>query len=123
MGINSIAQIPQKIAKFLHLQNPQQYTGHCFRRSASTFLANQGISLLNLKRFKRWRSDSVAQRYEDKSEKNKREIATMVSNSVFNIQANVPTNSETANSNRTPSCQTTNQPYATICFNLNSSVD
>jgi hypothetical protein len=53
MGINSIAQIPQKIAKFLNLQNPQQYTGHCFRRSASTFLANQGISLLNLKRFER----------------------------------------------------------------------
>jgi integrase len=69
--INSISQIGQKVAYFLGLNNPEAYTSHSFRRTGSTLLANEGISLFNLKRFGRWKSDSVAQRYVETSERSK----------------------------------------------------
>ena len=42
MGRNTIAGIPKFMANFLDLETPEQYTGHCFRRSAATALADSG---------------------------------------------------------------------------------
>jgi hypothetical protein len=67
MGKNSIGSLPSKIASILQLPNPSSFTGHCFRRSAATFLADNGSSLLDLKRFGHWKSDKVAQSYVDNS--------------------------------------------------------
>jgi hypothetical protein len=58
---NQIAAVPSKIAAYLQLPNASQFTGHSLRRTSSTILANAGISLVNLKKFGRWKSDSVAQ--------------------------------------------------------------
>jgi hypothetical protein len=63
VGINNIGSIPSKIATFLNLPNPSQYTGHCFRRSSATLLANRGGDLLTLKRHGRWKSGTVAESY------------------------------------------------------------
>lgn len=47
--------------------DPNKYTGHSFRRSATTAAADSGISLINLKRIRGWKSDSVASSYLDDS--------------------------------------------------------
>lgn len=41
MGKTAIAKIPSKIAKFLNLDNPDEYTAHCFRRSSTPSLLVQ----------------------------------------------------------------------------------
>jgi integrase len=65
-GKNHVGQVAKKIARFLKLA-PESYTGHSFRRSAATAAADAGISLINLKRFGGWKSDSVASSYVDDS--------------------------------------------------------
>lgn len=47
--VNTFTKIPYEIAKFLHLENPELYTGHCFRRSSATLLADTGADILELK--------------------------------------------------------------------------
>ncbi|KAK4885396.1 hypothetical protein RN001_001667 [Aquatica leii] len=48
-GHNTIAQFPKKIATFLGLNNADSFTGHCFRRTSATLLANRGGDVLQLK--------------------------------------------------------------------------
>lgn len=64
----------KEIAKFLSLENPESYTGHCFRRSSATILVNSGTDLLALKRHGGWRSSAVAEGYVDDSIKNKMDV-------------------------------------------------
>jgi integrase len=42
VGVHKIGEIPSLIAKYLGLPNSKDYTGHCFRRSSATLLANSG---------------------------------------------------------------------------------
>lgn len=67
IGINTIGEVPKKIAFFLNLPNPKQYTGHCFRRSSASHIANQGGDLLAIKKHGEWKSSSVAEGYVDES--------------------------------------------------------
>lgn len=76
MGINSIAAIPKFIASYLHLENPEKYTGHCFRRSSAIALADSGDSRLTLKRQFRWKSDTVAEGYLAGSKTLKSDVAS-----------------------------------------------
>ncbi|KAK5650166.1 hypothetical protein RI129_001195 [Pyrocoelia pectoralis] len=50
VGLNTIGKIPSEIAKYLNLPNPHEFTGHCFRRSSATLLANKGADFLAVKR-------------------------------------------------------------------------
>lgn len=50
IGRHKMLSLPRQIATFLNLENPELYTGHCFRRTSATFLADSGASLLVLKR-------------------------------------------------------------------------
>ena len=50
MGRNTIRGTPKFIANFLVLADPERYTGHCFRCSSVTVLADSGASLTTLKR-------------------------------------------------------------------------
>lgn len=54
VGINTIGSIPSKIAKFLNLENYKEYTGHCYRQTA-TLLANQSNNLLTSKKQAGWK--------------------------------------------------------------------
>lgn len=65
----------RRIADFLQLTNPETFTAHCLRRSAATLMANAGVSQINLKKFGRWKSDSVAMGYIDESATSKRKLA------------------------------------------------
>jgi len=63
MGHNTLAETATRIAIALKLPEPKRYTGHCFRRTSATALANAGVTLMELKRAGGWNSDTVCQRY------------------------------------------------------------
>lgn len=75
VGINTFGKMPCNIAGYLGLKNPELYTGHCFRRSSATLLANSGCNITNIKRHGGWKSTSVAESYVEESIENKRKIA------------------------------------------------
>jgi hypothetical protein len=78
VGINTIGGAPKQIATFLGLKNPEEYTGHAFRRSSATLLAESGADTSILKRLGGWKSTNVAEGYVDESIQNKKKIAQMI---------------------------------------------
>lgn len=78
VGINTIGSVPTKIAQFLNLQNPASYTGHCFRRTSATLLADAGGDIVSLKRHGGWKSTSVAEGYLEDSIQNKLQVASKI---------------------------------------------
>ncbi|KAI4467936.1 hypothetical protein MML48_2g00007961 [Holotrichia oblita] len=79
IGVHSIGKIPCLIANYLGLPNSEQYTGHCFRRSSATLLANSGATISVLKRHGGWKSATVAESYVEDSIENKNKIANSIS--------------------------------------------
>jgi hypothetical protein len=71
IGINIIGQIPSKIAQFLGKNDPKRYTGHSFRRTSATLLADSGGNITCIKRHGGWKSTSVAEGYIEDSLTNK----------------------------------------------------
>lgn len=82
IGINKIGAMPKEIASFLNLSNPEKYTGHCFRRSSATLLANSGADLIELKRHGGWRSSTVAESYIEDSIENKSKRCSRIVESI-----------------------------------------
>lgn len=79
MGKNSITKIPKDVARFLDLPEPSSYTGHSYRRTATTLAANAGFSITELKRFGGWKSDRVCEGYIQNSLSYKRHVAKRMS--------------------------------------------
>lgn len=78
VGINTIGKFPRIIAEFLKLNNPQEYTGHCFRRSSASLLADSGADITNIKRHGGWKSTTVAEGYIESSIENKRKVGNQI---------------------------------------------
>lgn len=78
VGIHKIGGVPAAVAKFLELPNHTSYTGHCFRRTSATLLANSGATIDGIKRHGGWRSSTVAEGYVDESEKMKINTASKI---------------------------------------------
>lgn len=78
VGIHTIGGAPRKIAEYLNLSNPERYTGHCFRRTSATLLANAGADVNVLKRHGGWKSTSVAEKYVEESLETKTKVARMI---------------------------------------------
>ncbi|EEZ99031.1 hypothetical protein TcasGA2_TC004905 [Tribolium castaneum] len=94
-GINIISKFPEKIARFLCLPNSEEYTGHSFRRSSATLLADSGADLAVVKRHGGWRSNSVVEGYIEDFLNNKIEILRKIINhSLTIIQKESTSNSE-----------------------------
>ena len=74
IGINKIRNTPKEIATYLKLPEAERYTGHCFRRSSATLLANSGADFVTLKRHGGWRSSTVAEGYIAESIERKIEV-------------------------------------------------
>ncbi|KAJ8912735.1 hypothetical protein NQ315_016690 [Exocentrus adspersus] len=55
VGKNRFSAISTKIAQFLNLPYAEGYTGHSFRKTSATLLANTGATVLALKRFGGWK--------------------------------------------------------------------
>lgn len=110
VGINTIYKIPQKIAEFLKLPNPEMYTGHCFRRSAATMVADSGADLVTVKRLGGWQSSSVAETYIEESVTNKIAVSKCILNNVEHqtVDANVANTSALKQNSSLPVCITGN---------------
>lgn len=93
VGVNMFAKIPYEIAKFLHLENPELYTGHCFRRSSATLLADTGADILELKRHGGWKSSTVAEGYVKESLANKLNVVKQIFQPEKNDNVPIPSTS------------------------------
>ena len=60
VGRNTLSKFPLKIATFLGLADPERFSSHSFRRTAATLLADNGCTLLDLKRAGIPRVESIA---------------------------------------------------------------
>lgn len=67
IGKETAAKYGKRIAHLLHLSEPNTYTGHTWRRTSITFMANSGLSLAQIKSVSGHKSDTVVQGYIDKS--------------------------------------------------------
>ena len=74
--------MPQKVAKFLKLADPKTYTGHSFRRTSTTLLADSGADLLTIKRDGGWKSSAVAEGYIENSMGNKKRIGQRIASTI-----------------------------------------
>jgi integrase len=78
LGVNSLAKIPGQIAEYLKLPEKESFTGHSFRRTSVTLLADSGNGILTLKRHGPWESNSAAESYFSPSKAIKIEIAEKI---------------------------------------------
>lgn len=78
IGKNTFGKLPQQIAEFLNLPDSSLYTGHCFRRTSASLLADSGANVDILKRHGGWRSATVAEGYVENSVNNKKIIANQI---------------------------------------------
>lgn len=74
-----LAAFTKKCAEFLGKPDVDAFTGHAYRRTSATIVADSGVSMLALKRHGRWKSDSVAQGYVADSKTAKLEVANIIS--------------------------------------------
>lgn len=113
-----MSEVPKSIATFLDLPDPTNYTGHCFRRTSATLLANAGANLTTLKQHGRWRSSSVAEGYIENLLHTKKKIYDKIVNSenLPPVNKNPSTDRSTTNlhrQNSTPSTsKVTHEPPA-----------
>jgi cyclophilin family peptidyl-prolyl cis-trans isomerase len=82
IGINSFGSMPKTVALFLKLKDPESYTGHTFRRTSATLLADSGADLLTLKRHGGWKSNTVAEGYVEDSVCQKKRIGQQIANAI-----------------------------------------
>lgn len=78
VGVNTFGKMPSNIASYLNLPNPELYTGHSFRRSSATILANSGEDITNIKRLGGWKSTSVAEGYLEDSTTHKKNMSNKI---------------------------------------------
>jgi len=78
IGKNKVAEFPASIATFLQLEHPKEYTGHAFRRTGATLLADSGGSVIDLQRAGGWSSAAVASGYVDESKVQSEAIAARI---------------------------------------------
>lgn len=88
IGKNTISSYPKLIASKLNLEEPNSFTGHCFRRSGATIMADLGASKILLKRAGRWKSDSVCDGYIEESKSSKLQISNLVGQNTSNQKMN-----------------------------------
>lgn len=89
VGINTFGKMPKIIAEYLQLPNPEGYTGHSFRRTSTTLLADAGADLLEIKRHGAWKSNTTAEGYIDASKNNKIQTANKIASN-FTMKPSVP---------------------------------
>ena len=82
IGVNKFGNMPKEIAKYLGLPEADLYTGHSFRRTSATMLADSGADILTLKRHGGWRSDAVAESYIENSIHHKAKISDKITQAI-----------------------------------------
>lgn len=102
MAIHTIGKVPREVAFYLKLDNPQEYTGHCLRRTSATLLVDSEADVTSLKWHGGWKSSSVAKGYIEESLNNKRDIVMKILQpSMSKPATSVSNEKEIENSNMT----------------------
>ncbi|XP_065222618.1 uncharacterized protein LOC135847118 [Planococcus citri] len=83
IGINKLRGIPKLIAKYLSLPDAGKYTGHSFRRTSTSILANAGANAQTIKLHGGWKSDSTPNRYVNESIQHKAKTANIIASAVL----------------------------------------
>ncbi|CAD6212390.1 GSCOCG00011016001-RA-CDS, partial [Cotesia congregata] len=112
IGKNKISKVPIKVAEYLELEHPEAYTGHCFRRTVATLLANSGANLTAVKQLGGWRSSTTAEGYIEHSLANRRQIYQQIISSHQEISPRSTSNCQVPSAtitNKAPSTSTANQ--------------
>ena len=91
IGKNKLRAMPRKIAEFLKLPEPELFTGHSFRRTSASILANAGADFAMLEDHGGWKSSAIAKQYVQRSLNYKTKAGNLISSAV-----NLPV-SESAN--------------------------
>lgn len=116
VGKNTFGLFPRKIAAFLNLPEAVSYTGHCFRRTSASLLADSGANIDQLKRHGGWKSATVAEGYVEQSIENKKNVADKIFSQ--NLRTDVKSHKSQGQSRTVTVC---NFPEPTI--NEDSSTD
>jgi hypothetical protein len=67
IGKNMLSRVGIEFATELGLQNPEFYTGHCWRRSCGTSASDAGVNVTTLMSLMGWASPKTAMEYVSKS--------------------------------------------------------
>lgn len=122
VGINKIGATPSLIAKFLGLSKSELYTGHCFRRTSATLLANTGADITMLKRHGGWKSTMVAEGYVEDSVQNKMDIAKRISSCTTNAKdSNQNNNNNDSDDLTLPNAESLIVPSTTVSSEISAS--
>jgi len=78
MGIHVLSKIPMEIAKFLGLSNKESYTGHAFRRSTASAMAESGATTSLMRTHFNWKSEATAMKYIESSDTQKLKVADFI---------------------------------------------
>lgn len=89
IGRNKFLSTPKLIADFLGLPDPEKYTGHSFRRTSATLLANSGADIITLKQHGGWRSTNVVEGYVENSISRKRKIGSLITNQLTSSSSTI----------------------------------
>ena len=102
VGSHSISGVPKKVALYLKLDHPENYTGHSIRRTSASMLVEGGADLLTLKRHGGWKSSAVAEGYIEDSVTRKIDVSKKLFSKVTAAATSTgtiePTGSTTINS-------------------------
>ncbi len=82
MGKHTLAETGKLLARKLSLLNPEEYTGHCFRRSSATAAANNGANTVDLKRHFGWVQEQTALKYTEETKDRARKMANLITHDV-----------------------------------------
>ncbi|KAJ8978489.1 hypothetical protein NQ317_009117, partial [Molorchus minor] len=72
---------------WLKLENATSHTGHCFRRTFTSLLAESGATIDVLKRHEGWKSSNVVEGYVESSSKNKQTILDKIFGQVADLSS------------------------------------
>ena len=92
IGIHPCEQMGIEIATLLGLPNPEKYTGQCWRGTAATFLADHGLTEVQIMGVTGHQSTSSLQKYIENSAVQKRTAAEAFSISGSNNKENLHQN-------------------------------
>ncbi|XP_036141434.1 uncharacterized protein LOC105833640 isoform X3 [Monomorium pharaonis] len=84
IGINKFGRMPMTIASYLKLPDSSLYTGHAFRRTSATLLADSGVDLTTiLKQHNGWKFNKVTKEHKDSFD-HKNESCDQITNTTIN---------------------------------------
>lgn len=73
-----MGRCPALIACYLKLPDADKYTGHAFRRTSATVMANDKMTVEELKRQVGWKSSTVAAGYIEESIQTKTDVSKLI---------------------------------------------